>query len=245
MVWLSTSAKKTLNAAYDLSNDAKLTSYGTLTNPLDLIVAQDGLKFNNNSVGSGASFSGAGQVKLLLSSFVSQTVQLNGASVTIPAGLSEWSSDHLTSGQTVRIEPAAGQTLYLNRAELVTFDPASTPGLKPVAGATLLKAATTQQKDVLTTELTAWTPPISDKAAGSYIMTLDIYRRPWGAPPNGHYGTYSVALTGQNQAHTIGYDFNPGSHVTQARVDGAGVGIGSQVFRQPVMVNGLLYYPAA
>ena len=223
--------KEKLAAAYDISRDPKLAGYTLLTGPLDLKIEKDGLKFQDNGPGGGLSLDGDGRLNLLLSSFEPQTLRLNGTTLALPGGMSLWRSPRLTVGQTVRLEPAQGKTLYLNRAELTAFDPALADGLSPIPGATLLRADTVQRDNVLTTSLTAWTPPVTAGQPGSYVITLDIYRRPWGTHPGGHFATYSVALSGQNQAHTVGFDFNPTTRQTQARVDGGDAGVGSEVFK--------------
>ncbi len=223
--------KEKLSAAYDLAHDPKLADYNTLTKPLDINIEQAGLKFAGKSAGSGKGLTGEGRLNLLLSSFEPQTIRLNGSELILPGGLSVWHSEKLTPGQTVRVESAPGKTLYLNRAELVDYDPASPPGLTSLTGATLLRASTVRRADVLSSNLTAWTPPLSDQSPGSYILTLDIYRKPWGTHPNGHFATYSVALSGQTLPHSINFDFNPTTRKTLAQVDGVGVGLGEEVFK--------------
>jgi hypothetical protein len=62
-------------------------------------------------------------------------------------------------------------------------------------------------------------------------MTLDIYRRPWGTHPSGHFGTFSIALPGLAQARQVEFDFDPIARKMTARLDGGGADVGAEVFK--------------
>ncbi len=220
-----------LVAAYDVARDPQLASLARLTGPLEITVEKDQLKFNGSGYGLGLSLDGDGRLNLLLGSFEAQTIKLNGTALPLPGGLALWRSEKLSPGQKIRLEPASGQALYLNRAELVAFDPTRPVGLSEASGAVLLKAASTQNGNHLLSNFTVWTPPLSDKEPGNYVMTLDIYRRPWGTHPSGHFGTYSIALSGQARPRAIEFDFDPTTRKASARLDGAGVDVGAETFK--------------
>ncbi len=225
-----------LLAVYDLARDPALAAYNRLTGSLDLKIEKDGLKFNGQKISSYSNVAGDVQVNLLLGSFEAQTVRLNGITVELPGGLSRWRSPKLPSDQQIRLELAPGQNVVLNRLEVVAYDPTLSLGLAPMPGAVLLKASSTRSDNRLNSSFTVWTPPLSDKEGASYIMTLDIYRRPWGTHPGGHFGTYSIALEGQSRARTVQFEFDPLGRKLLATVDGAGVGIGAETF--PAAGNG-------
>jgi hypothetical protein len=129
------------------------------------------------------------------------------------------------------LEPAPGQTVYLDRAELVAFDPSTSDGLSLRPGAVVLKAASAQNGTHILSNFTVWTPPISDKEPGNYVMTLDVYRRPYGTHPSGHFGTYSIALDGQPRPRQVEFDFDPLGRQATAKLDGAGTGVGAETFK--------------
>lgn len=223
--------RETLIAAYDLARDPKLASYQEIKSGFELNVEKDGLRFNKDLPGKGSSLSGEGQVSLLLSSFGPQEITIDGQKVSLPGGLSRWRSNRLAVGGTIRLEPAPGQILYLDRAELTNYDSQYGPGLTGLGAATLLKGRTRQDGNRLLSSFEVLAPPVSASTAGSYIVTMDVYRRPWGTHPNGHFGTYSIALPGGTAPHQVEFDFDPTTRKAQARLDGAGVDVGAEVFK--------------
>lgn len=225
--------KETLAAAYDLARaaDPNLAAFHRVRSGFDIGLEKDQLRFNNASFGNGAAVEGDLRLTLYLSNLEPQAIKLNGATVQLPGGMAVWRSEKLLPGQKIRLEPASGQTLYLDRAELVAFDPATPGGVSLLPGAVVLKADNVQNGTHILSNFTVWTPPISDKEPGNYIMTLDIYRRPYGTHPSGHFGTYSIALDGQPRPRQVEFDFDPIARQATAKLDGAGTGVGAETFK--------------
>lgn len=223
--------KEKLTAAYDISRDAKLDEFYKVNNAVEIGLEKDGLKFNGKKPGSGSALAGDGSLVLQLSSFEAQTIRINGQPLELGGGLSIWRSGKLSPGQSIKIEPAAGKSFYLNRAEVVAPSENAQAGLTAVPGATLLQAETRQDGSRFISTLNVWSPQLGQAKANEYIFTLDIYRRPWGGHPNGHFGTYSIALNGENRAHKVEFNFDPVSRDTLATIDGAGTGLGKEFFK--------------
>ncbi|MDB5078563.1 MAG: hypothetical protein JWP00_487 [Chloroflexi bacterium] len=223
--------EKQFAAAYDLDRDPQLERYKVVKGSLELSIEKDRLKFNGNDAGSGKNLEGPGRVNLLLSSFGPQVIKLNGQSIDLPGGTSQWRSPALAAGTKLKIEATPGQTLYLNRAELVSLEASQPGGMTPLPGASLLAARTIQENGRFKSNFQAWTPPVTTQDPGSYVMTLDIYRRPWGTHPGGHFGTFSIALAGLAQTRQVEFDFDPITRKMTARLDGAGADVGAEVFK--------------
>ncbi len=221
-------------AAYDLSRDPKLSEFSNLKNVLELEVNKNELKFNGKSVGSGNDWgSGPASVKLQLSSFSPQTLKLKQVgqikNLEIAAGLSTLAIGPFNPGDKFSLEPASGATLYLNRVELGAGDEQSAPAAVPEAA--LLLATTHQQDNHLITALDLYAPVSGQGEANNYLLSLDIYRRPWGTHPGGHFGVWSVALTGSGQSHRLEFDFDPLAKTTTVSLDGAKLDVGADVIK--------------
>ncbi|HEX2913242.1 MAG TPA: hypothetical protein VH186_20740 [Chloroflexia bacterium] len=223
--------KEKVAAAYDVARDQKLSAAHEVKSSLEISVEKDKLLFNGKEYGSGVTLDGEGRLNLLLGSFNPASLTVNGTSIQLPGGLNLWRSEKLTPGQKIRLEPQAGQTFYLDRAELVGYQASRTAGLSPVSEAVLLQGQTTQENATFKSNFTVWAPPVSDKDPGSYVLTLDIYRRPWGTHPSGHFGTFSIALNGTAQARTFEFNFDPVGRKATAKVNGANVDVGAEVFK--------------
>lgn len=220
-----------LAASYDLDRDEKLGKFKEVKGSLEIAVEKDKLKFNGNDTGSGQSLDGQGRVNLLLSSYGPQTIKLNGQNVDLPGGTSRWISPALAAGGSVKLETAPGATIYVNRAELVGFDANKPAGLTALPGVALLTAYTAQETGHYKSSFHVWTPPVTVQTPGSYVLTLDIYRRPWGTHPSGHFGTFSIALPGLEKARQVEFDFDPITKKMTAKLDGAGADVGAEVFK--------------
>jgi hypothetical protein len=223
--------KDLLVAGYDLDQNDSLGKYKTVNGALELAVEKDRLKFNGNDAGSGQSLDGPGQVDLLLSSFGPQTIKINGQEYPLPGGVSQWRSPALSPGAKLTITSASGQTLYLNRAELVAAGQNQPTAPIALTGATLLTAKTSLEGGIFKSAFEVWTPPVTDQNPGSYVLTLDIYKRPWGTHPSGHFGTFSIALPGLAQARQVEFDFDPVAKKMTARLDGNNADVGADVLK--------------
>jgi hypothetical protein len=136
------------------------------------------------------------------------------------------------------IEPAPGATLYLNRAEIAGQSrlPQSPTLPQPLALATVpetaLLVASTQQRDGhLVSSFDLYAPELGEGDINNYLLSLDIYRRPWGTHPGGHFGVWSVALNGVNRSRHLEFDFDPVAKTTRVTLDGANLDVGADVIR--------------
>lgn len=223
--------KEKLAAVYAISQDPKLEEFYRIAQPLEISLEKDGLKFNSKKPGSGLAVEGDLRVTLQLVSFEAQTIRINGEPLDLAGGLTIWRSKALKPGELVKIEPAAGKAFFLNRAELIGYNSALAAGPVVLSGATILQTETKKDGGRFISALNIWTPQFGAAPANEYILTLDIYRRPWGGHPNGHFGTFSISLQGENRARRVEFNFDPASRDTLATVDGAGAGIGKELFK--------------
>jgi hypothetical protein len=228
-------------AAYDVSRADQLRPYSLLRGALELEVGKNELKFNGNSTGSGnenEKEQNEGVVSLTFASLSAQTIKLTAPNrpetiLKLEAGLSRWQSAALKPGDKVRIEPEQGKILYFNRAELfpATADSKGSFTALTTNNPALLDTRTRWENGKFITTFNILTPNIPGVADGAYTFTLDIYRRPWGTHPNGHFGNYSVALKGSNTAHQVEFSFDPISRQTSVKVDGNNADVGFELFK--------------
>jgi len=229
------SRKQALTAAYDLSRDSKLVAFNTLTGPLELEVNQNELKFNGKSLGSGNNFVGKASLSLQLVSFGPQTIRLGRSGqetlLELKPGLTTWAGGPFQPGEKLRIEPAFGATLYLNRAELIANQQVSS--LAPInqAEAVLLTASSRVQNGHFINTFELYAPKIGEGATTSYLLSLDTYRKPWGTHPSGHFGVWSVALEGGEKSRRLEFDFDPVAKTSRVTLEGLNLDVGADVIR--------------
>jgi hypothetical protein len=201
----------------------------------------EGVRFQDKQfLGSGQRLIGKGQLELTFSSLVAQTITLGlpdgtEQKLNLTPGLNIWRSgpltpseshrDNLINDTTLKIDPNSGQDLYLNRVDLVTWNDANTTGLTNNAKIALLNTSTQQQGQIFISSFTVYAP---GDASTHYNFTLDIYKRPWGSANSGHFGNWTVALTGQNRAQLVQFRFDPTTRQTSVTVDQKPADIGAQ-----------------
>jgi hypothetical protein len=220
--------------AYDLSRDPKLAEFNALKGTLELEIAKNELKFNGKSLGNGNELSGKALLKLQLSSLNRQTLKIsqNGQDKTfeVPAGLSNLVLGPFSPGDKLRLEPPSGATLYLNRAELGPGDQALA-ALTPVPQAALMVTNSRTQNGHLFSTFEIYLPKLGEGELNNYLLSLDVYRKPWGTHPSGHFGVWSVALNGADQPRRLEFDFDPVAKTTRVTLDGANLDVGAEVIR--------------
>jgi hypothetical protein len=61
---------------------------------------------------------------------------------------------------------------------------------------------------------------IAPTGGGDYTATIDVYAEPWGTHPDGHYGSWSVVVPGDGQAHDYAFRFDPPARAVTTERDG-------------------------
>jgi hypothetical protein len=240
--WLKLYKRKAnLLDSYDVNHDPTLMSFSHIQNRLSLRLEVEGVRFQDKQfLGSGQRLIGKGQLELTFSSLVAQTITLGlpdgtEQKLNLTPGLNIWRSgpltpseshrDNLINDTTLKIDPNSGQDLYLNRVDLVTWTDSNTTGLTNNAKIALLNTTTQQQGQTFVSSFTVYAP---GDASTHYNFTLDIYKRPWGSANSGHFGNWTVALTGQNHAQLVQFRFDPTTRQTSVTVDQKPADIGAQ-----------------
>jgi hypothetical protein len=177
-------------------------------------------------------------LSLSLGSLEAQTIRLTApnrpeTTLRLSGGLNLWQSAKLKPGDKIRLEPEQGKSLYLTRAELLPATADSKEILTPVNSnnPALMDTRSRWENGKFVTTFNILTPALPSGTNGDYTFTLDIYRRPWGTHPNGHFGNYSVALQGSNRAHVVEFSFDPLSRQTTVNMDGSKADVGFELFK--------------
>ena len=185
-----------LVARYDFSraDEAKIR-----TQPFDLEARPDKLGFDARPNPVAGTVGEPFYIKLELASLVSQTltISVNGkeSTLNVEPGLSSYRTEgfRLAGGAAlpISIKNSNGQPYLVITAELWRGEAAPTLTLQP--NVVLVSAAARRDNNDGLADLTIVTP---GGQADKYTATLDVYTRPYGAHPQGHYGYWSVALDG-------------------------------------------------
>jgi hypothetical protein len=61
---------------------------------------------------------------------------------------------------------------------------------------------------------------IAPEGRGDYTATIDVYSEPWGTHPEGHYGSWSVVVPSDGQAHEYAFRFDPPARTVTTERDG-------------------------
>ena len=61
---------------------------------------------------------------------------------------------------------------------------------------------------------------VTPQDRGDYTATIDVYAEPWGTHPEGHYGSWSVMVPGDGQAHEYAFRFDPPARTVTTERDG-------------------------
>ncbi len=137
-------------------------------------------------------------VKLEVASLVSQTLTINVNGKEDTLNVAPGLSSYRTAGFRLAgdeplpfaIKNSNGQPYLVTTAEL--WHGEATPLLTLQPNVVLVSATSRRDNNNGIAALTIVTPGGNDK----YTATLDVYTRPYGAHPQGHYGYWSVALDG-------------------------------------------------
>ncbi|NWJ44620.1 MAG: hypothetical protein HXX08_01960 [Chloroflexi bacterium] len=223
--------------AYDVGRAASLRDYATLKGQLELEIGKNEVKFNGNSVGKGKTASGASSyLNLTLATFYPQKAIIRQGNreitLNLATGLTNWRSSNLNAGEKISLEPSPGQSLQLSRVELLDATSQNTEALSPASGnPAILNTTSRQDGDKFISNFEILTPSLSAETPGKYTLTLDVYRRPWGTHPSGHFGNWSIALPGSQTARKVEFTFDPKRQETSVTVDGNRVDMGAEVIR--------------
>ncbi len=146
---------------------------------------------------------GRGTAHYTFGAYVTTTVTLPpcgddpAGPLTVPPGVSLYTTDHFCptlDPNTIQTTPPGGARLLAAEFWSATLEPGHPPTVQPQAATLLLDTAT----DAVATgagEIVAHVrlvPRAPDP--GQYTLTLDVYQKPWGTHPDGHYGTFSVPV---------------------------------------------------
>lgn len=177
---------------------------------------------------------GGGERRSALVAFVNPspgalTIHAGGSSrqVQAPAGLILYRTEPLATPATVRIEPSSGGTLTPRWVRL-DADPGATAGILAARPVALLAGRLTSGADGrMALDLTIL-PGAGDSSA-AYGLSLDIYRRPYGTHPNGHYGYWTIAIPADDRPHRVTLDFAIAQRAADGTIDSAWTPIASWI----------------
>jgi len=224
-------------AAYDVGRDLSLRDYATINGKLELEIGKNEVKFNGNSVGKGKTANGVtSYLTLTLATLYPQKAIIRQGNreitLNLTVGLTNWRSSNLNTGDKISIEPATGQSLQLSRVELLDATSQTIESLSPTVGSpAILNTGSRRDGDKFISAFEILTPSLNADTSGKYTLTLDVYRRPWGTHPSGHFGNWSIALTGSQTARKVVFIFDPKLRETTVTVDGNRVDMGAEVIR--------------
>ena len=246
VVWSNTWLKlykrqANLLAAYDIVRDPVLAGYNQVKNELQIRLEVEGVRLGENQLlGNGQRLLGNGQLELTFGSLAAQTITLmlpDGSKqpLDLAPGLTTWRSQPLPPSSNkrgtivkdtvIKIEPNPTQSLYLNRVASLEWQPGNPTGVTSQPNAALLQTATHQEGNVFVSSFVVYAPGDSNT---HYNFTLDVYKRPWGSANSGHFGNWTVALTGQKQPQTVEFRFDPTTHQTSVSIAAQPANIGAQ-----------------
>jgi hypothetical protein len=146
----------------------------------------------------------AGAVRYTFGAYVTATVTLPPCAGTgappdplvVPPGVSTVVSDRFCptlDPARIRADPADGARL-LSAESWATAPPGTPPGVQPQPG-TLLVDTATDPPSAGAGEIVSRVRLVPRAPQGDhYTLTLDVYQKPWGTHPDGHYGTFSLPV---------------------------------------------------
>ncbi len=220
-------------SAYDLNRDPALTEFSQINKPLEIEINDEGLKFNGKSPGSGEKPTGKLELNLQVSSLVEQAVKVKygGEEKTLQtsSGLSTWRLGPLKLEDKITIEASSAGKLFLGRAEVLPWTEGS-PASTKIPDGTLVAASNQRQGNHIRSTFDFFLPKRGE-GASDYLASLDLYKRPWGTHPSGHFGVWSVALQGSEISQQVIFDFDPISKTTRVTLNGKNLEVGTDVIR--------------
>lgn len=236
--------KEDLLASYDVAHDPILAPYNQVKDELQLRQEVEGIRFADHVfIGGGRRLLGKVQLIITFSSPAAQTITLvqpDGTKqpLNLAPGLTTWRSGPLSievakfsdpvPNEVVKIEPNSGQALYLNRVDVAVWQPTNPTATLSNSRAAILQTSSGQEGQQFVSRFEVYAPNLDQINPTHYNFTLDIYKRPWGSGSSGHFGDWTVALSGQNQPQTVEFRFDPVSRQTSVTVAGKPADVGSQ-----------------
>jgi hypothetical protein len=137
----------------------------------------------------------------------------------IPAGLVVYRTGPLPAGAAVRLDAPAGGALTPRWARLDegTGALAGLVAARPV----VMLTARVEERGAGRVAVGASLFPGAGDDQTPYALSLDIYRRPYGTHPDGHYGYWTVAIPADDRPHQAEITFDIAGRAADATLDGA------------------------
>ena len=170
----------------------------------------------------------AGAVRYTFGALVTTTVTLPAcgtapaATLAVPPGVSTYTTRQVCSpfnpADVGRVPPEGARLLA---AEGWAALPPGTPeGVQPQP-ATLLAETATGATATATGEITSEVRLVPRAPQdGQYTLTLDVYQKPWGTHPDGHYGTFSLPVPVGAGGRTYALTLHPAEKMVTAQLNG-------------------------
>jgi hypothetical protein len=170
-----------------------------------------------------------GAVRYTFGAYVTTTVTLplcTGGdmpweNLTIPPGVSTYIRTRFFCGGLApgQLKPVPSDGARLLAAELwATMPEPDTPGIQPN---TLLLDTAPGASSLSTGEIVSHVRLVPRAPQdGQYTLTLDVYQKPWGTHPDGHYGTFSLPVPVGADGRIYDLTLHPETKTTTALLNG-------------------------
>ncbi|MGN6813582.1 MAG: hypothetical protein ACTHMP_22150, partial [Thermomicrobiales bacterium] len=147
----------------------------------------------------------------------------------LPAGLVVYQTPAVPTPATIAISTATGQKLYPRWARLLNSS--TQPGLVTARPVVLVDPAI-QQTGGATVAISCLLLPGAAESPTTdttppYTVSLDIYQRPFGTHPDGHYGIWSIVVPPGNTARQAALTFDIEKKAADGTLDGAWTSVAS------------------
>lgn len=219
-----------LISRYDFSRS---NAFNTLNRnaPLTFGVSKDKLTFGQNvsaSTWAAAANDNGFNLRLGLASLTSQNLTLTigdkSFKIALQPGLSFYQTQSfgIDNLANVTIKNENGQSFSLVSAELwrdANNQPVTSPSLQLRQDVVLIQATAQRDNQNGIASLNVIAPGDS---ASKYTGTLDVYARPFGSNPQGHYGYWSVALNG-GTSRDLQFNLNLPTKLMQTQLNGGSI----------------------
>lgn len=230
--------KENLLASFDLQRDPNLARFHKIDGEELISTEIEGVRFNeilylsngqrllNQAQGIFHFDTNAAQT---ISIVVSDSVKATPVQVNLAAGETTWRSGPVDNTTIFDIKVNGGNPVYLNHMDEVAWQPTNPPSQTVTnSQVAILQSSSKQQGQDFVSDFTVYAPNLSKSGTTHYNFTLDVYKRPWGTATSGHFGDWTVALTGQDKLQLVEFRFDPTSHKTEVMVNNQNADIGAQ-----------------
>jgi hypothetical protein len=166
--------------------------------------------------------------RLLIGAHVTTTLPLPGQGgggvagvpVTLPPGVSSYvfPAEALPREFALRDQQPPGGARLLASEAWAT--PPGPPGLAPLTATLLLDVATDPPAPGASEVATQVRLVPRGPEGAQYTLTLDVYQKPWGTHPDGHYGTFSVPVPVGADGRTYTLRLRPAEKAATALLNG-------------------------